>query len=48
MFNGSHKDIMVDKNGEFLCASSPMFKKLAEEKFYHQRKMKLQQKDLTI
>jgi len=38
MLNGSHKDIRIDKNGSFLCASSPMFKKLAEDKFYYQRR----------
>jgi hypothetical protein len=36
--HGSHRAIKIDKNGAFLCASSPMFKKLAEDKFYHKRK----------
>lgn len=40
VMNGFHNDIREDKNGAFLCLSSPMFKKIAREKFNIQRKIK--------
>ena len=35
--NGTHNDVRVDNNGAFLCLSSPMFKKIAREKFNNTR-----------
>jgi len=35
--NGRHDDIRIDKDGYWFCFKSPMFLKIAEEKFYRKK-----------